>query len=201
MAESFELQEMLDRPQKAAPSTTAIDSDDVDGTITAWSLAAFALLLILAGLFVISPRLLIFMIGESRTLLTPLETFLALQFGILLFAMSIGILANTPSGTLYTIHVTDDPSQRQFSHPLLKPITGASLLMSLSAYNTAAIGILSTVFSTITGVIGLWGLWTVIFAGSGRRSKLGADKRTSAFIFGNKSAASEIKKSARKERS
>ena len=37
----------------------------------------------------------------------------------------------------------------------------------------------------------------IAFASSGRRSKLGADKRTSTFIFGNKSAASEIKKSAR----
>jgi len=43
MAESFELQDMLERPQKAVPLTPAIDSDDdADGTITAWSLAAFA---------------------------------------------------------------------------------------------------------------------------------------------------------------
>jgi len=202
MAESFELQDMLERPQKAVPLTPAIDSDDdADGTITAWSLAAFASLLVLAGLFVISPRLLIFMTGEPRTLLTPLEAFLAFQFGILLFAVSLGVLANAPSGALYTVHPTDDPSRRQFSHPLLAPITGASLLMSLSAYNTTEIGMLSTVFSIITGIVGLWGSWTITFAGSGRRSKLGADKRTSAFIFGNKSAASEIKKSARKERS
>lgn len=69
--------------------------------------------------------------------------------------------AKTPSGALYAVQVTDDPSQHQFSHPLLTPITGASLLMSLSAYNTAGIGMLSTVFSAITGIIGLWGLWTV----------------------------------------
>ena len=67
----------------------------------------------------------------------------------------------TPSGALYAVQVTDDPSRRQSSHPLLAPITGASLLMSLSAYNTTGIGALSTVFSTITGIIGLWGLWTV----------------------------------------
>jgi hypothetical protein len=40
-------------------------------------------------------------------------------------------------------------------------MTGASLLMSLSAYNTTGIGMLSTTFSTITGIVGLWGLWTV----------------------------------------
>jgi hypothetical protein len=53
-----------------------------------------ARLLVLAGLFVISPRLLIFMAGESRTILTPLEAFLAFQFGILLFAVSVGVLIN-----------------------------------------------------------------------------------------------------------
>ncbi|KAF9651548.1 hypothetical protein BDM02DRAFT_3065306, partial [Thelephora ganbajun] len=158
-------------------------------------------LLVLAGLFVISPKFLIFMTGEPRTLLTPLEAFLAFQFGVLLFAVSLGVLVNSPSGNLYTIHVTDDSRRHQNSHPLLSPITGASLLMSLSAYNTTGIGMLSTVFSIITGTVGLWGLWTIVFADSGRRSKLGADKRTSAFIFGNKSAASEIKKDARKKQS
>jgi len=150
-------------------------------------------------LLVISPRLLIFMTGESRTSLTTLEAFLAFQFGILLFAVSLGVLVNVPSGAFYALHATDDPNRRQFSHPLLTSMTGASLFMSLSAYNTTGIGMLSTVFSIITGTVGLWGLWTIVFAGSGRRSKLGADKRTSAFIFGNKSAASEIKKSAKKQ--
>lgn len=125
----------------------------------------------------------------------------------------------SPAGALYTVQDRDDPNRHQFSHPLLTPITGASLLMSFSAYNATGVGMLSTVFSIITGAVGLWGLWTVrpiiltyvavsdagfykiIFAGSGRRSKLGADKRTSTLIFGNKSAASEIKKNARKKQS
>lgn len=34
------------------------------------------------------------MTGESRTLLTNLEAFLAFQFGILLFAVSLGVLVN-----------------------------------------------------------------------------------------------------------
>ncbi|KAF9792223.1 hypothetical protein BJ322DRAFT_1027832 [Thelephora terrestris] len=199
MVESFELQHLSDKPQKTGPSAATINTDDADGTITGWSLATFALLLVLAGLLVVSPRLLIFMTGESRTLLTPLEAFLAFQFGILLFLVSVAVLVNAPSSALYTIHDTDGPHRRQLSHPLLIPMTGASLLMSLSAYNTTGIGMLSATFSTITGIVGLWGLWTIIFAGSGRRSKLGADKRTSAFIFGNKSAASEIKKNAKKQ--
>ena len=110
---------MSDRPRKAAPSTAAIDSDDADGTVTAWSLATFTLSvpsprhflvhssplsrtrwLMLAGLLVMSPRLLIFMAGEPRTLLTPLEAFLAFQLGITLFAVSVGVLVNVraPSG-------------------------------------------------------------------------------------------------------
>ena len=33
--------------------------------------------------------------------------------------------------------------------------------MSFSAYNTAGIGMLSTMFSIITGIVGIWGSWTV----------------------------------------
>jgi len=77
------------------------------------------------------------------------------------FPTSVLTSSKTPPGALYTVHVADDPSRRQFSHPLLAPITGASLLMSFSAYNTSGIGVLSTVFSMITGTVGLWGLWTV----------------------------------------
>lgn len=139
--------------------------------------ASYVRLLALAGLLVVSPRLLIFTTGEPRTLLTPLEAFLAFQFGILLSGVSIGVLVNvrellplhlpsltcskSPSGALYTVRTPDDLGQRQFSHPLLTPITGASLLMSFSAYHAAEVGMLSTVFSTITGTVGLWGLWTV----------------------------------------
>lgn len=66
-----------------------------------------------------------------------------------------------PSSALYSVHDTDGPHRHLSPHPLLIPMTGASLLMSLSAYNTTGIGMLSTAFSTITGTVGLWGLWTV----------------------------------------
>lgn len=77
-----------------------------------------------------------------------------------LFLASLLTSAKTPSGSLFTAHVTDQ-KQHQPSHPFLAPITGASLLMSLSAYNANGIGMLSTVFSVVTGTVGLWGLWTV----------------------------------------
>lgn len=78
-----------------------------------------------------------------------------------LFSLSPLTCVKSPSSALYTVHATNDPNRHQFSHPLLAPITGASLLMSLSAYNTTGIGMLSTVFSVVTGTVGVWGLWTV----------------------------------------
>lgn len=66
-----------------------------------------ARLIALAGLFVISPRLLIFMAGEPRTLLTPLEAFLAFQFGILLSAVSLGVLVNVRKPSAIFIIPTD----------------------------------------------------------------------------------------------
>ena len=75
--------------------------------------------------------------------------------------LSLLTCSKSPSGALYAVHVTEDSNQHQFSHPLLAPITGASLLMSFSAYNATGIGMLSTVYSIITGTVGLWGLWTV----------------------------------------
>jgi len=68
---------------------------------------SYARLISLAGLFVISPRLLIFMAGEPRTLLTPLEAFLAFQFGTLLFAVSIGVLVNVREPSAIFIVPTD----------------------------------------------------------------------------------------------
>lgn len=79
----------------------------------------------------------------------------------MVFPESMLKYTKVPSGAFYALHVIDDPNRRQSSHPLLTPMTGASLFMSLSAYNTTGIGMLSTVFSIITGTVGLWGLWTV----------------------------------------
>lgn len=47
------------------------------------------------------------MAGEPRTLLTPLEAFLAFQFGILLFAVSLGVLVNVRKPSVIFIVPTD----------------------------------------------------------------------------------------------
>src|SRR6267142_945478 len=84
--------------------------------------------------------------------------------------------------------------------------------------------IVPMVYSASTGLVGIWGLWVVsgfsngtaatnnvhdpafrpiceiMFAGPKRISrKTGADKHTSAFIFGNKSSASEQKRWRREQ--
>lgn len=47
------------------------------------------------------------MAGEPRTLLTPLEAFLAFQFGILLSAVSLGVLVNVRKPSAIFIIPTD----------------------------------------------------------------------------------------------
>jgi len=81
-----------------------------------------------------------------------------------------------------------------------RPITSFSLLSAFLAYNTTNAGNLPKLYSACTGLVGIWGLWVITFAGPKFISrKTGADKHTSAFMFGNKSSASEQKKLWKRE--
>jgi hypothetical protein len=97
------------------------------------------------------------------------------------------------------------------TNPLLAPISIAAAFSSLVAWNTEGVGALGTFFCVGTGIIGTWGFWAVriiashsvllltllqmLFSGSSSISKkTGADKRTSTWLFGNKTAASAQKK-------
>ena len=98
------------------------------------------------------------------------------------------------------------------TNPLLAPISIAAAFSSLVAWNTEGVGSLGTFFCVGTGIIGTWGFWAVriiashsvlllltllqmLFSGSSSISKkTGADKRTSTWLFGNKTAASAQKK-------
>ncbi|KAJ7429196.1 hypothetical protein B0H11DRAFT_1769412, partial [Mycena galericulata] len=81
------------------------------------------------------------------------------------------------------------------SHPLLIPLTIAGSLSAFVAYNTKTVSSLGTIVFVGSGIIGLWGTWAAVFGDSSSVSKkTGADKHTSAFLFGNKSAASVQKK-------
>ncbi|KIK57745.1 hypothetical protein GYMLUDRAFT_172440, partial [Collybiopsis luxurians FD-317 M1] len=120
---------------------------------------------------------------------TSLERFLATHFGIWLFTIAIAMVLNIPSSSPLPLRLS------QADHPLLKPFTFACLFSSFISYNTRSVGSLASIHCFVTGVIGLWGLWVTVFGSSTRISKkTGADKHTSAFIFGNKAAASKQKK-------
>ncbi|KAI0670360.1 hypothetical protein C8Q78DRAFT_1035827 [Trametes maxima] len=169
-----------------------------DGVIAAWSWTSAALLLILAVPLMMSPRLLLFLSEtgtERRVSLTPLESFIALHTGILLFSVALALIFNIPSDQMDLTARRGAPA-----HPLLEPLSGACLMTAFIAYNTASVGSLSLLVSFGSGVIGLYGLWAILFAGSSRISrKTGADKRTSRFLFGNRAAASAQKKLWKKE--
>jgi len=129
--------------------------------------------------------------AERRTTLSPLESFLALHFGIVLVAIALALVFNISS----TQDVITQEQSSSVEHPLLRPLSGACLLIAFFSYNTKSVGSLAFLVFLGSATIGIWGLWSTLFAGSSYRSKkTGADKRTSRFIFGNRAAASAQKK-------
>jgi len=132
--------------------------------------------------------------------MTPLESFLALHFGLLLAFSAVGLVVNIPSPPSPAAALPQPDKKGPPIHPLIVPITSFSLLSAFLSYNTAGAGSLYLIYSTCMGLVGIWGLWVIMFAGPTVVSrKTGADKHTSAFIFGNKSSASEQKKRWKRE--
>ncbi|KAF5357998.1 hypothetical protein D9756_001515 [Leucocoprinus leucothites] len=170
-------------------------------TLAAWSWASAALLLTLAACLTLSPRFLLFISEPAsgyRSSLTALESFLALHFGIWLFAIALALVFNIPSPPqpMPLVQSSTQPYQ-----PLLGPLTFAASLSAFLAWNTTSVGPLALIMFIGSLIIGIWGLWAIMFAGTSFMSKTtGADKHTSGFIFGNTSAASNIKKRWRSDR-
>ncbi|KAF8798073.1 hypothetical protein BYT27DRAFT_7228669 [Phlegmacium glaucopus] len=163
-----------------------------DNSLAIWSWLSAGLLAILSAILTLSPRLLLFL-SESAISLTPLEAFLALHFGIVLATLALTLVLNVPSPK----PPVDERAAP--SHPLLSPLTIAANLSAFFAWNTRNVGALASIVFFISITIGLWGLWTIVFANSGSISKsTGADKHTSSFIFGNQAAASSQKKRFKK---
>ncbi|KAG6917976.1 hypothetical protein DXG01_017160 [Tephrocybe rancida] len=134
--------------------------------------------------------------SERRIALTPLEAFLAKHFGIWLVAIAIAVVLNIPS----TPRLDELQRQSTPTNPLLVPLTVAANLTALLSYNTKDVGALASIVFVGSLVIALWGLWVVMFGDSSFVSKsTGADKHTSSFLFGNKTAASIQKKKWKKE--
>ncbi|KAI6109484.1 hypothetical protein F5141DRAFT_1214998 [Pisolithus sp. B1] len=184
----------------AETTGSATRKTDASVSIWAWTsggntarLHSFAALSLCLTLF---PRFLLFLADESggRRTLTSLERFFALQLGIMLGIASLTIIAMIPNDWPTGLEHTSN------SHPLLWPVTATSLAMALVSYGNSTVSTLATMFMWGTGVVGVLGLWLITFEGSSAVSrKTGADKHTSAFIFGNKSAASVKKRKWKNE--
>ncbi|KAF8758980.1 hypothetical protein RHS01_02550 [Rhizoctonia solani] len=89
------------------------------------------------------------------------------------------------------------------NHPLLIPLTCGFTLVAFLSYNKPVeeVGSLGFLVFIGNGFCALYGSYLLLFNGPTLRSKkTGADKHTSAFLFGNKNAASVQKKKWRKER-
>ncbi|KAJ7063366.1 hypothetical protein C8F01DRAFT_1022889, partial [Mycena amicta] len=191
----IEMDDLALRPQESTSAPDAVTSaPDVVSAYWAWSTAA--LLALISISLSISPRVLLLLTSESRTELTVIEVFLALHGSIWLFAVAVSLVLNVPSASPADLLVRQTTPPR---HPLLIPLTVASCTSAFLAYNTVSVGSLGVIVSCGSAIIGIWGAWASVFGNSSAVSKkTGADKHTSAFLFGNKAAASSQKKEWRK---
>ncbi|KZT42026.1 hypothetical protein SISSUDRAFT_141923 [Sistotremastrum suecicum HHB10207 ss-3] len=198
--------EMQDLSQQAKTKQTGSDSQHDTGEklakevsnasdVAVWAMSSASILFLSAVFLFASPRLLLFLSSSSsaehRDALTPLESFLSIQLGLLLLAVSVCLIIAIPSGEPIS------RVQEGRGHPLLYPLTASCGISAIVSYNadSSKTGGLGVVVFLISSVIALWGFWVVLFEGSSLVSKkTGADKRTSAFLFWNKNAASLQKK-------
>ncbi|KAI0035918.1 hypothetical protein K488DRAFT_42113 [Vararia minispora EC-137] len=173
----------------------SLEDNSRDSAAASWSWFTAGVLALWASVLILFPRFLLFAADESQPL-TPLEAFLSLHFGIYLASLSVGTLFNIPAVEPVPAREQSDPPR----HPLILSLSLASLLSAFLAYNTAGVGALSVLYAFSTGFVGVFGFWVITFSGTAAFSaKTGADKHTSAFIFGNKASASMQKKKWRKE--
>ncbi|KAJ7285769.1 hypothetical protein C8J57DRAFT_1496483 [Mycena rebaudengoi] len=198
----IEMSDLSGHRESDESPANAQDTPDPVSAFWAWSTAA--LLILMSSVLSISPRLLLFLSSEAtedgierRTTLTSLESFLSLHTSIWLCAVAIGLITNIPS----VPPVSRQQQRVTPSHPLLIPLAVAGNLSAFIAYNTKTVGSLATIVFVGSSVIGLCGTWAAVFGTSSSISKkTGADKHTSSFLFGNKSAASVQKKQWLKNR-
>ncbi|KAI0340087.1 hypothetical protein BDW22DRAFT_1360599 [Trametopsis cervina] len=202
MTNEIEMKTLSREPQPAITDDKPggrlnLDTNE-EQSVTLWAYTATAILLALATPMIFFPSFLLYLSESSferRNVLTPLESYLSVNSGILLATIALALLFNAPAGVGFHL-----PSKANQAHPLLMPLTIAFSIISLSSYNTTSIGALAFLVFLGSAVIAGWGWWTIMFSGTSYISrKTGADKRTSAFLFGNKAAASSKKKEWKKQ--
>jgi len=88
-----------------------------------WSILAAVLLALLSTVLAVFPRLLLFLAQSSNAQLTPLESFLAIHFGLFLFAIALTLLLNVRFLPLPLYCLTLPRSLRRslLFHPMLTP--------------------------------------------------------------------------------
>jgi hypothetical protein len=88
-----------------------------------WSIFAAVLFALLATVLAAFPRLLLFLAQSSNAQLTPLESFLAIHFGLFLFAIALTLLLNVRLLLLplYFLTLLRSLHRRPLYHPMLTP--------------------------------------------------------------------------------
>ncbi|KAF7304828.1 hypothetical protein MKEN_01196900 [Mycena kentingensis (nom. inval.)] len=185
----------LDDLSHRSPATPPDEPAQLDVVSAYWAWTSAALLAVMSIALSVSPRVLLLLSStepDNRTELTDLESFLALHGSIGLLAVAASLVLNIPSTSPGDVLIANKSPPR---HPFLVSFSVASCTSSFLAYNTSGVGPLSSVVTCGAGIMGIWGAWAAVFGDASSISrKTGADKHTSAFIFGNKSSASKQKK-------
>ncbi|CAL1704688.1 unnamed protein product [Somion occarium] len=146
--------------EDAASAGPDITSNGEDQVVTLWAYVSTALLSSLAILMILFPGVLLFSAetpSEHRTTLTSLESYLALNGGIMLLAFSMALLFNIPSNE----PIVETETQSSKGHPLLVPLTVACTVIAFLSYNTTTVSSLAFLIFLGAAIIGGWGWWTV----------------------------------------
>jgi len=126
-----------------------------DGTIGLWAWTSATFFLVFSTTLILFPRFLLFLAEPSggRNVLSALESFLAVQLGIVMSAVAFTLVVTIPD-------TSPTSFQRDVNtHPLLMPVTSTSLLLAFLSYNKSGVGSLGSFVFLGSTVVGLFGLW------------------------------------------
>jgi hypothetical protein len=110
----------------------------------------------------------------GRSVLSPLESFLAAQLAIATGAVAVTLVLTVRRDRVLRISLMGrhlqipnaSPTSFQHdehvnSHPLLVPVTSASVLLAFMSYNKSGVGSLGSFIFLGSSFVGLFGLWVV----------------------------------------
>lgn len=138
----------------------------------------FTSFIVFSTILTLFPRFLLFMAEPSggRSVLSPLESFLATQLGIAMGAVALTLVLTVRRDHMLSISISPMGRHSQIpntsptgfqhdehvnSHPLLVPVTSASVLLAYMSYNKSGVGSLGSFIFLGSSFVGLFGLWVV----------------------------------------